>query len=329
MKILITGASGFVGTHLTQKLLNEGHTVYGLVRTPSKMSVSHPNFILVQGDLNLERLSWTEKLPADLDVCVHTAGIVHAYNHDEFTQVNVTGTKYLVNALKAKYPERLKFILISSLAAAGPVNFGEKKDETQIDFPVSEYGRSKKAAENVVKESAPKSWKTSIIRPPMIIGPGDVAVLDIFKMVKSRVIVLPGLDSKIKEYSFVCVYDLIETITRLMTSDEALLVYSANERIVTFKELIEEIKKQMRLSFIVYLPLPFFLIRIASFLLNFLNKFFHHNVRLTPDKIYELKASAWTCDSERTRKVLGQNYRYDLKETVAVTLADYQKRHWL
>ncbi len=329
MKILVTGASGFVGTHLCEKLLKEGHTVYGLVRTPSKMKLSHPNLILIHGDLNLAPLSWISKLPMDLEACIHTAGIVHSYLHDEFMRVNVFGTKYLVEALREIYPSKLKFVLISSLAAAGPSPLDGKKDETQIDFPVSIYGKSKKMAEDVLKELAPSSWTCSIIRPPMIIGPGDVAVLDIFKMVKSRVIILPGSDSKIKQYSFVCVFDLVETIKRLVESNNSLLLYSTAEEIVTFSNLIEEIKKQMHLSWILYLPIPFFMVKILSFILNVLYNIKNHNIRLTPDKINELKAIAWTCDGTRSKMSLNQVYLYDFKKTIEVTLKDYQERHWL
>lgn len=329
MKILITGSSGFVGTHLTKKLLDEGHTVYALVRTPSKMAHTHDNLILVKGDLNTTSLKWVQELPADLDLCVHTAGIVHSFIHDEFTQVNVEGTRNLVDSLKTKYTGPFKFILISSLAAAGPVNLGEKKTEDDPDFPVSVYGQSKKEAENVLRAHAPLEWTCSIIRPPMIIGPGDVAVLDIFKMVKGRFIILPGRDSKIKEYSFVCVLDLIETIAKLIHSNQSMLLYSAHDHIVRFEELIEEIKKQMKVTWIAYLPLPFILVKLLSFFLNLIYKIKQHDLRLTPDKINELKAMAWTCDNSRSRLELRQVYQYDLKETVAVTLADYKKRRWL
>lgn len=329
MKILITGASGFVGTHLTKKLLEEGHTVFALVRTPSKMSHSHANLKLVKGDLNSSRLKWVEELPADLDGCVHTAGIVHSFLHDEFTQVNVEGTRYLVDELKKRYAGSFKFLLISSLAAAGPVNLGEKKDETSPDFPVSVYGQSKKEAENVLRAQAPKEWTCSIIRPPMIIGPGDVAVLDIFKMVKGRFIILPGSNSKIKEYSFVCVLDLVESISKLITSNQSMILYSAHDYVIRFQELIEEIKKQMKITWIFYLHVPFLLVKFLSFMLNILYRIKHHGLRLTPDKINELKAMAWTCDNTRSKLELKQNYRYDLRETVAVTLADYKKRGWL
>lgn len=329
MKILVTGASGFVGTHLTKKFLDEGHTVYALARTPSKMAYTHQNLHVVQGDLNETNLQWVTKLPADLSVCVHTAGIVHSYLHDEFTQVNVEGTRNLVNSLKEKYSREFKFILISSLAAAGPVNLGEKKAEDSPDLPVSLYGHSKKEAEEVLRALAPKEWVCSIVRPPMVIGPGDVAVLDIFKMVKGRLIILPGKNSKIKEYSFVCVFDLVETISKVVYSSESFILYSAHDRIVRFSELIEEIRHQMNISWIIYLPIPFFLIKLISFILNVLYRIKHHGLRLTPDKINELKAMAWTCDNSRTRSELNQTYRYDLHQTIAVTLKDYQNRQWL
>jgi nucleoside-diphosphate-sugar epimerase len=330
MKILVTGSNGFVGSHLCLKLLNDGHTVYGLVRTPSKMCLTHSNFIMVPGDLNQSSvLSWIKYLPSDLDACIHTAGLVHTYETAEFYKVNAEGSKNLIEALKNKYQNKLHFILVSSLAAAGPTDLGKKKDEIDIDFPVSHYGRSKKEAEEIVKSNAPLSWITSIVRPPMIIGPGDTAVLDIFKMVRDGFILLPGIRSKIKEYSFVCVFDLIETITLLLKSEHSLLVYSANPTVIQFQQLIREIKKQLKKSWIVYIPLPLFLIKIIATLLSFIHKFFPHKLRLTPDKILELGPMAWTCDSKRSETELNQTYQYDLKQTVEVTLHDYQKRKWI
>ena len=329
MKILVTGANGFLGNHLCLKLLKQGHTVYGLVRTLSKMSIVHDHLILIQGDLNGPELSWIKYLPQDLNACVHTAGLVHTFNTQDFFDVNTLGTKFLIEAIKIKYPHHFKFILISSLAAAGSVNYGEKKSEIDIDFPVSAYGRSKKEAEEILKKLAPKEWIPSIIRPPMVIGPGDTAVLDIFKMVKDGLILLPGFGARKKEYSFVCVFDLVETISRLLESDLSLFLYSAHESVIKYKQLIEEIKKQLKKHWIFYIPLPFFMVKLVAFFLGLIHHFVAHKIRLTPDKVCEIKAKAWTCDSNISRISLNQNYNYNLKQTIAVTLADYQKRHWL
>jgi nucleoside-diphosphate-sugar epimerase len=329
MKILVTGANGFLGTHLCLKLLNQGHTVYGLVRTLSKISIVHPNFILIQGDLNQEMLPWVEYLPHDLDACIHTAGLVHSFHIDDFFKVNALGTKFLLEAIKVKFTNKFKFILISSLAAAGPVHFDEIKNEMDIDFPVSSYGRSKRKAEEILKNIAPKEWITSIVRPPMVIGPGDTAILDVFKMVKSGFVLLPGLDAKKKQYSFVCVFDLVETITRLLNSDLSIKLYSSHDSVINYQQLIETIRKHLKKTVLFYLPLPLFIIKFLAFFLNLIHQFIPHHLRLTPDKVCELEAEAWTCDADSSRQMLNQHYNYDLNQTVALTLADYQERKWI
>lgn len=331
MKILVTGANGFVGNHLCQKLLDLGHTVFGLVRTPLNFHLTHPRLTIIKGDLNHPQLNWVDSLPHDLDACIHTAGLVHTYYTNDFFRVNTKGTQYLIESFKNRFKNqfKFKFIFISSLAAGGPVKIGEIKNEVDIDFPVSDYGRSKKEAELLLKTYAPKEWTISIIRPPMIIGPGDTAVLDIFKMVKSGFVLLPGLNSKIKEYSFVCVFDLITTVTKVLEADLALTLYSSHESIIKFQELITEIKKQMNKKWIFYIPFPFFILKMLGFWLKIIHTFFPHKLRLTPDKLDELKAEAWTCHAEISKTTLKQIYQYDLKQTISVTLTDYQKRRWL
>ena len=330
-KILITGANGFLGTHLSSRLLEQGHTVYGLVRNPKKIVVTHPQFVVIKGDLNSAKLSWIDFLPDDLEVCIHTAGLVHSYQTDDFNKVNAEGLNFLLEALKNKSNliNSFKFILISSLASAGPVSFGEMKQENDPDFPVSYYGRSKKAAEEILKLHAPKNWIISIIRPPMIIGPGDTAVLDIFKMVKSRIIILPGINSKIKEYSFVCVYDLVDTIILVYKSNKSHFLYIAHDDVITFLELVNQIKKCMKIKVLFYLPIPILLIRWISKILAFVHQFFNHNLRLTPDKIFELEGSAWVCQNIKSKTILAQEYNYPIKKTIEVTYEDYCKRKWL
>src|SRR6218665_984370 len=117
MKVLITGASGFVGSHLCERLLKDGHEVYALVRTPKKLTdliSTNDHLHLIKGDLDQEEMAWIKDLPADLDVCVHTAGIVHSYLPQEFFRVNTVATEQLINALKKRYgSHEVHFVLIS------------------------------------------------------------------------------------------------------------------------------------------------------------------------------------------------------------------------
>ena len=163
----------------------------------------------------------------------------------------------------------------------------------------------------------------------MVIGPGDPAVLDIFKMVNDGIVLLPGLDSKIKEYSFVCVYDLVETISALIQFNQSILVFSTYPKVATFEEIIFEIKQQLKKKWMIYLPLPLFLVRFFSYFLAFIHSFYPHQLRLTPDKIFELEAVAWTCSNQLSEKKLHQVYQYNLTHTINLTLKDYQNRHWL
>jgi len=320
MKIFLTGATGFVGSHLLEKLLQEGHQVFALVRSPSKVSIHSPQLTLIKGELN-SPFALSEIDINTMDVVIHTAGIVHSYNEEVFYEVNNQGTINLIHKFQTN--TKLKFILISSLAARGPFEL-----ET-IDQPVSDYGKSKKAAELSLSQLAPSSWTKIIIRPPMVIGPRDTAVLDIFKMVKDGFVLLPGLDSKNKVYSFVCVFDLVETIIQSMKLNDHATIYSSFDQSVTFYELIKMIQYKLKKSWIIFLPVPSFIIKLLARLLAFIHQFYPHQLRLTPDKINELLPKKWVCDNQKSKTILKQNYAYNLDKTIEITLRDYQEKNWL
>ncbi len=329
MIILVTGANGFVGSHLCEKLLAEGHSVYALVRSPKKFTLAtHPKLTVIQGDLDQDQLPWMDSIPLDLHTVIHTAGIVHSYSSAEFFRVNSLGTKNLINSLKNKFTT-LHFVLISSLAASGPGLDQHTRNEEDTENPVSIYGLSKKEAENSLAQLAPKEWILSVIKPPMVIGPRDTAILDIFKMVQTGLIILPGQNSKTKLYSFVCVLDLIETITLVCNLEKQGVFYSANPQIISFNQLIIEIKKQLKKKWLLYLPLPLFLVRIVANTLNFIYTIAPHQLRLTPDKYLELAQSNWTCSGLKSEKELGQVYNFNLEKTVTITLLDYKSRDWV
>ena len=325
MKVFLTGASGFVGSHLTERLLNDGHEVFALIRNLSKFTIHHANLHAIIGDITAQEESWVNKLPEDLDAVIHTAGIVHSYKSQDFFNVNTLGTKKLVDILKKKYQRKLHFIFISCLAAAGPSKPMTAKNIPDEDCPVSDYGRSKKEAEILLLKNKGPFWKTIIIRPPMVIGPRDTAVLDIFKMVQDGIIILPGINSRNKEYSFVCVFDLIETIIASLTHQEDAHFYSANEQRITFLELILTIKEQMNKKHLLFLPLPQIVVKTAAYFLACLYKIKPHQLRLTPDKTHELFPNAWVCDASVTKEKLNQKFHYDLKETIRITFLDYKK----
>lgn len=333
-KILVTGANGFVGYHLINKLLADPN---------NEIVASGRNLEILQSlyTASAERISFIKldlvntslcELPSDLDVVIHTAGLVHSYHENDFYLHNTEGTKNLIVLLKKKYSQlKINFILISSLAAAGSSDdMSAPKSTLDKNYPVSDYGRSKNLAEMTLLEMAPLTWITTIIRPPMVIGPKDQAVLDIFKMVKSKVVLLPGLDSLSKSYSFVCVHDLVNTIIGAIQNDKSYTLYSTFPTQITFKGLIELIASKMNIKYFIYLPIPLFIIRPIALLLKILFKLgIKHQLRLTPDKIFELEQKNFTCQILESDINGKQEFHYNIERTIDITLQDYQNRGWV
>ncbi|EQC46261.1 NAD-dependent epimerase/dehydratase family protein [Bacteriovorax sp. Seq25_V] len=322
MKILVTGATGFVGSHLTDLLTSEGHEVYSLVRNPKKAAEFQTQGHIVVGNLDATNtLEWIDVLPENLDAVIHTAGVVHSVNPDDFFIHNTKTTNNLINQLHKKYAH-LHFTYISSLAAAGP-STGEEKCEEHDKRPVSSYGRSKLESEYHLKELS--GWTYTIIMPPMVIGPRDTAVLDIFKMVKSRFVIGPGINFKNKKYSFINVFDLVDAIKYLTIEKGSGSYFISHPRSITFVELINAINKNMGMKRLFFIPIPHPLLRIVGRILTI----FPVASRLTSDKVHELVQENWICSPKRYLETTNQVIKFDLENTVKMTQEDYEARKWL
>lgn len=330
MKILVTGSTGFVGSHLCDLLHEQGHELYCLARSEKKFQEFNVKGIFVKGDLHpTSTLNWIEKLPKDLEAVIHTAGIVHSFNTSDFENINNLATQNLVTSLEKNFSE-LNFIFVSSLAAAGP-EIHSLQNEEKVPTPVSEYGRSKKDAENWLINNFPKAWKGTIVRPPMVIGPRDPAVLDIFKMVKSRLFVIAGANGLKNEYSFVCVYDLIKVIEKCLhlNSNRIEIFYGSFPETILMKDLQEKINQLFNQKHNLNIKIPLKIIKPVASALNIAHKIFKINARLTPDKVNELAPAKWTCSSKKSEQMLSMNYEWNIDRTLKITFEDYKTRNWI
>ena len=328
MKILVTGASGFVGSHLCERLEQLGHQVYSQARNPAKLKFWKVPGVPVFGRLSHDqRHAWIDQLPQDLDGVVHVAGLVHSFDEEDFFSINALATEQLIKDLSQRY-ERLRFVLISSLAAVGPSGNSLPRKEEHRAHPICAYGRSKLKSEKLLFQMAPKEWSRIVVRPPIVFGPRDEGFLEIFRFVKKGIVPMVGLNSKNKEYSFVCIYDLIEGIHTLLTGDSGRdgVFFVSYPKSATFEEIVEVIAEKMEVSKPFMTPLPSGLMKLAAKLLKRIHSFYPLNVRLTPDKYKELVATNWTCSSEKSLKLEGIKYNWNLEETIETTLQDYRKR---
>ena len=219
-------------------------------------------------------------------------------------------------------------MLISSLSVAGPSESFRAKTEEDGPRPYSNYGHSKLLGEISVKDLAPEKWTTTIVRPPIIIGPRDDAFLDIFKMVKSGIVLYPGITGRTKRYSFISVFDLIEGINKLLINENKTknkkLFYLSHPKIVRYGTIINEIKKLLNKDKLIQLPIPIFFLHILALIISGINMVLpNFRPRLTSDKVKDLIPSNWTCNSMKSQEELGISYKWSLNEILKATYEFY------
>ncbi|HEX2249888.1 MAG TPA: NAD-dependent epimerase/dehydratase family protein, partial [Gemmatimonadales bacterium] len=186
MKALVTGATGFVGSHLVDVLLKSGVEVTALARSQQKAAVLTGQGVrIIDGHLHIQAA--LERAVRDQDIVYHVAGAVAARSEADFLHANREGTRNMVAAAEAA--GRRRFVLVSSLAAGGPTTRGSPLTGSEPPRPVTAYGRSKLEAEQVVRASR-LSW--SIVRPPVVYGPRDREVLKLFRLARLGIAPLFG-----------------------------------------------------------------------------------------------------------------------------------------
>ncbi|NQW63583.1 MAG: NAD(P)-dependent oxidoreductase [Deltaproteobacteria bacterium] len=264
MRILLTGITGFIGLHTARLLLEQGHSIVALVRTPSKLPADLAERITVlRGDLGLFQDASLQLEP--VDVVIHLAAVICAEKDADYDAVNYAAVADLLGCIgrQAWKPRRLLFA--SSLAAAGPNPGGDgahsESDEAQ---PVESYGRAKRAAELLV---AKQPYATTSFRPPIVLGPGDPASLTLFQMARRLFAPLPA--GAPQRLSFVDVFDLAEAIVAMANdaSDAHRLYFTGSEQRITNHELIRTIAEvQGKRVLVVPVPRPllYLAMRIAT-----------------------------------------------------------------
>ena len=322
MKALVTGGTGFVGGHLVEELVARGHEVTVLVRSPGKASrLRELSVREVSGDLH--NLPALRTASAGQDIIYHVAGAVAARDEAAFRRANAEGTANLLAAASSE--GRPHFVLVSSMAAAGPAETGRPLTGTEPARPVTQYGRSKLAAEELVRSS---SLPWTIIRPPAVYGPGDTEVLKIFRLARTGV--APVFGGGDQELSWVYAPDLARALTDAGTAPQAEggTFYACHEEVVTSGGMVRLVAaamgRQVRL-----VPLPAVLARAALTITGGVAALAGRTTILTADKANEFLQPAWTGDPRPLTAATGWRARHDLASGLAETYRWYRAAGWL
>lgn len=327
MRVLLTGASGFVGSHLLDGLTGRGCDVTLLLRGTSsnRFLARHlPRARVVRGTL-ADGAALREAL-ADATHVLHCAGATKAVRAAGLMAANQQGTRNLVQAVNEHSDRIERFVLISSLAAGHPATAARPAHETDPSEPRSAYGRSKLAAETEVREACEVVW--TILRPAAVYGPRDTEFLPLFRAVSRGIAPLFGGGSQ--ELSLVFVKDLVEVALTALTSPRACRnnLNVASSEIVTTRELALGIGDAMGVRPRT-LPLPWALLRLVCSVQTVWSRIVGRATILAHGKFRELAAPGWVADTSSLRKHLGDVRWTPLPEGLRQTVAWYRSEGWL
>jgi dihydroflavonol-4-reductase len=322
MRALVTGATGFVGSHLVEALQNRSIEVTALARSASKAAdLSRRGVRVVNGDLH--NSAGLEQAVRQQDIVYHVAGVVAASDEAAFLHANRDGTRNLLTA--AERGGRPYFVLVSSLAAAGPAPRGAPLLGTEPPHPVTAYGRSKLAAEQLVRRS---SLPWSIIRPPIVYGPRDREVLKVFRLAKYGIAPVFGDGSQ--ELSAVHAADLARALTAVVGASPAIggTYYACHPEVFTSGELGHAVAAAMGCS-VVSVRIPHAVGRALLAVTETCARLTRQATILTTDKAHEFFQPAWTGDPAALSRATGWRAQYDLASGLADTYRWYREAGWL
>lgn len=325
-KVLVTGASGFIGSTLVDRLLEAGtYDVYAGVRKSSDrkyLQNSRIKFMDVA-------FSSPEKLKQQLseenfDCIFHFAGLTKAKHLDDFEKVNFDLTKNLVDAID---PQKTKLIYLSSFAAHGPgeeVHFTKAKisDENK---PNTAYGRSKLKAENYINSSF--KGKYVIFRPTGVYGPRETDYFVFFQTIDNHI--EPYLGFVPQHLTFIYSKDLVEVCLKAFESEVSGKTYFVSDGKMYLDSDFAAITKQVLHKRTLKLKFPLFIVRWISAFLDSFGRMIGKQFTLNNDKFAILAARNWECDIEDLKKDLDFDPKYDLQKGVEETIAWYKQEKWL
>jgi nucleoside-diphosphate-sugar epimerase len=326
LKALVTGGTGFIGSHLTEALLRKGVQVRCLLRKTSDLKwLKGLPLEFVHGDCN-DKAS-LEKAVRGVDWVFHLAGVTKAIKEETYFEVNGLGSENLIHACLENNPRLQKFIYISSQAAAGPSRNGCNKREIDTCEPVSFYGRSKRVGEESVLAHA-QEIPVLILRPSAVYGPRDKDLFALFRCLSRRIKLCP-VDPD-QHFSLCYVEDIVRGILLAVEtrtkSGEILFLSDGND--YRMKEIGDVVAQAMGIR---AFPIPVpkrMLLGIARFS-EYLSKVVGRPLLLNKDKAEEMIQKNWVCDITNAKALLGFEPRVSLSEGAKATFEWYKKERWL
>ncbi|MGB8952928.1 MAG: NAD-dependent epimerase/dehydratase family protein [Candidatus Aminicenantales bacterium] len=323
MKALVTGSSGFIGGHLAETLAGRGDDACCLVRKTSNIQwLEKINVRLVCGECrDQESLHSTVR---GVDYVFHLAAAIYAPNWETYYQVNTLGTQNLIEACLAANPTLKKFVFVSSISAAGPSPKGKSLREDDECRPISDYGRSKWLAEQIVLKYGTRIPVT-ILRPPNVIGPRQKELFESIKLIQKRILPLMG---RFEPRTSLCsVADVVQAAILLAEHKEAdgKIYYVAESRPYSWAEVTDAIAEALGVDRFI-LKVPYGIQYLAAGFAEVLSRLTGKTPLVNRGSVVAARKYDWVYDSSRIEKELGFQARDTMPETIRRTVDWYREQ---
>ena len=329
-RVLVTGATGFVGGHLVDALLERGDDVVCLTRSTANLSwLNRQPVEQIQGDLRDARA--LNSAVKNVDIVYHVAGLIRALSEADFMAANAAGTQRLAAACAAQENPPV-FVYVSSLSAAGPTTGSNPLKESDPCRAISQYGKSKRAGEVALARLANR-LPASIVRPPIVFGGRDTSTKSLFNAIgRTGIHFALGYRHR-RRYSLVHVIDLVQALLSVARSGERLDLCDAEEASFrqgcyfvafddqpTYAEFGQFIGEAYGRRFVAKIPVPDMLTSSVASISELFSQVRRKPSIFGKDKAREIKAGSWICSTEKIKADLGflpaNSLRDSLRETV-------------
>jgi nucleoside-diphosphate-sugar epimerase len=358
-RVLVTGATGFIGVHLVRRLYEAGADVVCLVRRTSHRAAVEPFDVdFIEGDVGD-----ANALARAVDGCeavYHVAGLTSALTKAELQRVNAEGPRNIAEAC-AKQTSPPVLVHVSSIAASGPSALDRPHVNAVSCAPISHYGRSKLFGERAMRQFADRVPIT-IVRPPIVFGQGDHSSLPLFASVQRFGIHMSPL-WRSPPFSFIHADDLASALmaavrsgTRLRATEQAVVLvaagangdelnardlkqtpetardgvyFAAADEIVTYAEFGRRIGRALGLQRTAVIPNAAPSVWLAALGSEVVARLRRRPMIFNLDKAREALAGAWTCSSESLTRDTDWRPAKSLDERLAETAQWYQEQGWL
>lgn len=329
MKVFVTGATGFLGSHLVDRLLSTGEDVHVLVRRSSNLRwLLGKKITLHYGDV-VGKTKGLEEGIAGADIVYHVAGLIKARRPADLYQVNVQGTINVLETCLKVSPNIKRVVVVTSLAAhgPGPADLTPAR-ETDECHPLTDYGRSKREAEiaaALYKDRLP----IAIVRPPAIYGPRDDQIFEFFKMICKGVAAIPAIPGP-SALNLAYVGDVVTGLVLAGTHPQAVgetfFIGAAENQ--DWSKLTQVIAGALgKKPWVLKLPPRLFI--SAGHVADVFEKILNRSLTFNLAQAQNFIQSNWGLYIGKARKVLGYEPSHSLTQGARETALWYREEEWL